>query len=78
MIRTRHTCSRAATAGWMTLLAIIGALPRDDRGQSTAEYALVLLAAATIAMVFVAWAGGTSRIGALLDGVFDSVISRIQ
>ena len=42
------------------------------------EYALVLLGAATIAMVFVAWAGGTSRIGSLLDGVFDSVISRIQ
>ncbi len=78
MNHTRTACGRMAAAGWALLLTTLGALPRDDRGQSTAEYALVLLGAATIAMVFVAWAGGTSRIGSLLDGVFDSVITRIQ
>ena len=29
---------------------------RDDRGQSTAEYALLMLAAATIALLVVTWA----------------------
>jgi len=44
-----------------------------ERGQTTAEYALVLLAAGTIAMMVVAWANGTGAIGEL----FDSILSRI-
>ena len=48
-----------------------------DRGQTTAEYALVLVGAATIAMLIVAWAGSTSRIGALLDAVLRSVTSMV-
>lgn len=44
-----------------------------DRGQTTAEYALVLLAAGTIAMMVVAWANGSGAIGEL----FDSILSRI-
>lgn len=44
-----------------------------DRGQTTAEYALVLLAAGSIAMLAVAWAQGNDAIGSL----FDSVLSRI-
>lgn len=46
--------------------------PRE-RGQTTAEYALVLVGAATIAMLVVAWAGSTGRISALLDAVMRSV-----
>lgn len=45
----------------------------DERGQTTAEYALVLLAAGTIAMMVVAWANGTGAIGDL----FDAMLSRI-
>jgi len=48
-----------------------------DRGQSTAEYALVLLGAATVALLLVAWAGRTDKIGRLLDGVLDSILSRL-
>ncbi len=48
-----------------------------DRGQSTAEYALVLLGAATVALVFLAWAGKTSRIGKLFDAVLDSVRDKV-
>lgn len=44
-----------------------------DRGQTTAEYALVLLAAGTIAMLVVAWANGSGAIGEL----FDSILSRV-
>ena len=50
---------------------------RRDRGQSTAEYALVLLGAATVAVVFIAWAGKTSRIGKLFNAVLDTVIGKV-
>lgn len=50
---------------------------RRQRGQSTAEYALVLLGAATVALVFVAWAGKSSRISKLFNAVLDSVIGKI-
>ena len=48
---------------------------RRQRGQTTAEYALVLVGAATIAMLIVAWAGSTSRISGLFDTVIRSVTS---
>ena len=50
---------------------------RHERGQTTAEYALVLVGAATIAMLVIAWAGSTSRIGSLLDAVLRSVTSMV-
>ena len=49
----------------------------DDRGQTTAEYALVLVGVAAIALLVVAWASDTNRIGRLLDGVLDSILDRI-
>ena len=50
---------------------------RRDRGQSTAEYALVLLGAAAVALAFLAWAGGTGRIADLFNAVIDSVIGNV-
>ena len=50
---------------------------RDDRGQSTAEYALLLLGAATIALIVVTWATSTGKIGELFDAVVDSIIGRV-
>jgi hypothetical protein len=50
------------------------------RGQATTEYALVLLAAALVALLVVAWAtagGGASRISELFNRVIDSVIDRV-
>lgn len=55
-------------------------LTHDDRGQATTEYALVLLGAAVIAMLVVAWAtagGGAGKIGQLFDRVIDAVTSKI-
>ncbi len=52
----------------------------DDRGQATTEYALVLLAAALVGLMVVAWAtagGGAQRIGRLFNGVIDAVIEKI-
>jgi len=46
-------------------------------GHTTAEYALVLLGAATVAMLLTAWAGQTNRIGSLFDAVLRSVLNLI-
>lgn len=48
-----------------------------ERGQATAEYALVLLGAGAVAMLVVAWATKTNRIGSLLDTVFKSLTGLI-
>ncbi len=50
----------------------------DDRGQATAEYALVLLGAATVAMMLIAWATSTGRISALLNKVVNSIADRVS
>jgi hypothetical protein len=50
---------------------------RSERGQTTAEYALVLVGVAAIALLVVAWAGDTNKIGRLLDGVLDSILDQI-
>lgn len=50
---------------------------RGERGQSTAEYALLILGAATIALIVVTWATGTGKIAELFDAVVDSVIGRV-
>ena len=53
--------------------------PEPDResGQTTAEYALVLVGVAAIALLVVAWASDTNKIGRLLDGVLDSILDQI-
>lgn len=51
---------------------------RGDRGQTTAEYALVVLGAAAVAMLLVAWATSTGKVSTLLNKMVDSVASRIS
>ncbi|MBI1843777.1 MAG: DUF4244 domain-containing protein [Actinobacteria bacterium] len=50
---------------------------RDERGQATAEYALVLLGAAGLALLVALWARKTNMIGKLLDSVFDNLLKMI-
>ena len=50
--------------------------PQREAGQATVEYALVVLAAATIALLVIAWAARTGKIGQLLDRVFDQVVAK--
>ena len=59
--------------------------PRDGRrfdpGQATTEYALVLIGAAVIALLVVAWAtdgGGAGRIGELFENVLSNVLGRSE
>ncbi len=62
--------------------ALLAGRPRltDDRGQATTEYALVLLAAALVGLMVVAWAtagGGAARISRLFNAVIDAVIDKV-
>ena len=50
----------------------------DERGQTTAEYALVLLGAGLVAMLVIAWAQKTDRIGKLLDTVIGNVTDKAK
>lgn len=50
--------------------------PRGERGQATAEYALVLLGVAAVALIFGAWATRTGKIGELFDSIVDQLIDR--
>lgn len=52
--------------------------PREERGQATAEYALVLLGAAAVALLIVAWATKTGKVGKLLDGVVDKLMGQLK
>jgi Flp pilus assembly pilin Flp len=49
------------------------ALRRED-GQTTAEYALVILAAAAVAVVLIAWARSSGKLPAFFDQIIDTVI----
>lgn len=58
----------------------VRAFVAEESGQATTEYALVLLGAALVALMLIAWAttgGGSGRIGRLFDTVVDHVISRL-
>lgn len=50
---------------------------RGEQGQATAEYALVMLGAAFVALLFVGWAKETGFIGDLLDKVIEKVTSKV-
>ena len=64
-----HTMSvRVATwvlARWPSL--------RREEGQTTAEYALVILAAAAVALVLIAWAQSSGKLPAFFDKVIDDL-----
>ncbi len=47
------------------------------RGQSTVEYALLVVGIATLALLVLAWASSTGVVGALFDRVFRWVTGRV-
>jgi len=47
---------------------------RSDAGQATAEYALVIVAAAIVALALISWAAGSDA----LPSFFEAVISRVR
>ena len=51
---------------------------RDERGQTTAEYALVLVGAAAVAVLLLTWATGSGKIAWLLDKMVDTVANMVN
>jgi Flp pilus assembly pilin Flp len=60
------------------LSAVAGRARSDERGQASAEYALVLLGAAAVALLVVAWATKSDLIGKLLDAVMKSITGKVK
>jgi Flp pilus assembly pilin Flp len=56
---------------WLTVLA---RLEHDESGQTTAEYALVMLAAAAVAGLVLAWATKSHTISRLFDAVIGKLV----
>ena len=56
---------------------VVGRLARraaDAAGQTTAEYALVILGAATVGTLLIAWATNSHAIGKLFDEVVGKIL----
>jgi hypothetical protein len=49
----------------------------DERGQSTAEYALVILGAVGLASLLLAWAVKSNAIAKLFDVIVNKVLSKV-
>ena len=62
----------------MRVIAWIQSRLRPDRGQTTAEYALVILAAAAIALVLLAWARSSGKLPAFFDQIIDRIVGDSQ
>lgn len=54
-------------------IAMTNPVARDERGQTTAEYALVLIAAAAVAGLILAWATKTNAISKLFDVIVKQI-----
>lgn len=73
-----------AVKAHVTALLVLGRLAaarrhsRDEGGQTTAEYSLVLLGAAAVALLLVVWARSTDKVGKLLDTIVGQVIDMVE
>jgi Flp pilus assembly pilin Flp len=63
---------------YLSTRALLTRVRHDERGQATAEYALVLLGAAAVALLVVGWATHTDLIGKLLDAVMNNLTGKVQ
>jgi Flp pilus assembly pilin Flp len=66
-------CRLTPRWGWRPLIGR-RRVATDEDGQSTAEYALVMLAAAAIALVLLAWARSSGKLPAFFDRIIDRII----
>jgi Flp pilus assembly pilin Flp len=56
------------------MLRRIARMVRAEVGQTTAEYALVILGAAAIGALLIAWATKSHAVGKLFDDVIEKVL----
>jgi Flp pilus assembly pilin Flp len=58
----------------MRVVAWLRSRLRPEGGQTTAEYALVILAAAAIALVLLAWARSSGKLPEFFDQIIDRIV----
>lgn len=58
--------------------ALARRVKRSDRGQTTAEYGLVILAAGTLALAAILWARNSDSITGLFQNVIDQLTGNIS
>jgi len=51
---------------------------RSDAGQTVAEYALVLLVVAAIAVAFLLWAKSSGKLDQFFDLIFDKLLNTVD
>jgi Flp pilus assembly pilin Flp len=51
---------------------------RSESGQTVAEYAVVLLVAAAIAVGFLIWARQTGKLNAFFDSIFNKLVNSVD
>ncbi len=56
-----------------TVSRLLGRVRTRQEGQTTAEYALVILAAAAVAIVLIAWARSSGKLPAFFDHIIDEI-----
>ena len=69
------SCWAQSMTSWLVFTAC--RRQADQRGQASAEYALLLLGVAAVALLVTAWAARTNRVGRLLDAVMDQLMDRV-
>ncbi|HEX6262356.1 MAG TPA: DUF4244 domain-containing protein [Actinomycetota bacterium] len=68
----------ALVSWWIVLRARLLDRLSGSKGQTTAEYALVILAAAAIAIGLLAWARSSDRLPAFFDRIIDRILGEAE
>ena len=63
---------------YLSMRTFLSRVRHDQRGQATAEYALVLLGAAAVALLVVGWATHTNLVGKLLDAIMNNLTGKVK
>ncbi|MBV9411453.1 MAG: DUF4244 domain-containing protein [Acidimicrobiia bacterium] len=63
---------------YLSTHTLVSRIRHDERGQATAEYALVLLGAAAVALLVVGWATHTNLVGKLLDAIMNNLAGKVK
>ena len=58
----------------VTLYVRVRSALRREEGQTTAEYALVILAAAAVAVVLITWAHSSGKLPDFFDQIIDTIV----
>ena len=63
---------------YLSTRAFVSRARHNERGQATAEYALVLLGAAAVALLVVGWATHSNLVGKLLDTIMNNLTGKVK